>query len=361
MKKIFIPIILLLFLTIISWSYATDNNIRGLYLNINDANNFDPTELSKSGITDVFVLSSRFSTYNNYSVILPKVLNKLKGTGIKVHAWIICFSDAEGEFVNPINNTSYLSQLIDDIGVIVNDYGIDGVQLDYVRFPIENPAYKYVNGDEYVTNFTRSVRDKIKGIKPDIMLSAALVPEWYEKDSIQVNGFNRQGNIDYGVNTTLLYGQNYVAMSEYLDFLVPMVYRGFSLKLGSVFRDTSWVESTTRFAVERVNKPVISALTTYISNDELETSLTYMSVGDVNRDIQSVYSGGGKGFALFRYGVLDKNFFSSQINMISNQDPNPSIVNDLDKSLGDVPMGESGVPLIFILLSLILIGLVYKH
>jgi hypothetical protein len=333
--------------------------MRGLYLNSGDVDTFNPTLLVNGGITDVFVLSSRFSTSNNYSVILPKVLSKLKGTGIRVHAWIICFSDAQGSFINPTNNTYYLNQLIDDIGKIVNDYDIDGVQLDYVRYPIDNPAYKYINGDEYVTNFTRSVRDKIKGIKPEIMFSAALVPEWYEVDSNIVNDLNRQGDISKGVNTTLLYGQNYVAMSEYLDFLVPMVYRGFSLKLGSVFRDTFWVESTTRFAVERVNKPVVSALTTYISNDELETSLTLMSVGDVNRDIQSVYSGGGKGFALFRYGVLDKNFFSDSTNggdLAINQTNNSSILNKT--SPGDVFLNQSGFPL-FILFGFICFGIGY--
>lgn len=348
-------------------SYAVDwNNInmRGLYLNSADVNSFNPNELVNGGITDVFVLSSRY-TNPKYDVNLPKVLSKLNGTGIRVHAWIICFSDSQGNFINPSNNNEYLNNLTNDIGKIVSDYDIDGVQLDYVRYPIENPAYQYSDGDKHVTDFVHGVRDKIKGIKPNVALSAALVPEWYEIDSNIVNNLNLQGDISKGVNTTLLYGQNYVEMSQYLDFLMPMVYRGFSLKLGSIFRPTQWVESTTRFAAERVNKPVISALTTYISNDEFETSLTNMSVNDLNMDIRSVYSGGGKGFALFRYGVLDKNFFfqnsanSTGSTIENNQTNNSPILNKTNPD--NVFLNKTGLPLFIILCLLCLFGICYNE
>ncbi|MDR3292087.1 MAG: hypothetical protein LBT10_08080 [Methanobrevibacter sp.] len=338
-------VLLLILFSFIMGSYAVDwnnANVRGLYLNSVDVNDFSPLELIRGNITDVFVISSRF-TNPKYDVNLPKVISKLNGTGIRIHAWIICFQDVDGTFVNPENNTTYPNQLIEDIGKIVSDYDIDGVQLDYVRYPIENPAYLY-DGDKNVTQFVSNVSDKIKAIKPNVALSAALVPEWFDNDDYSlVNALNRQTppNISKGENTTLIFGQNYVEMSQYLDFLMPMIYRGYS------FRDTYWVETTTRFAVERVGKPVIPAIQTYRSDDDL----TRLSMKELDGDIQATFNGGSKGFALFRYGVLDKSFFNS---FTTNNDK--SVSDDgINSAINDVnpnyfSLYKTGFPLFLVLI-----------
>jgi hypothetical protein len=75
-----------------------------------------------------------------------------------------------------------------------------------------------------------------------------------------------------------------------------------------------------------------------------------MPVIDVNTDIQSVYNNGGKGFALFRYGVLDKDFFLNSINNGSESEIN--LTNDLHI------LNKTGI-LLFLLFAIICFGIGY--
>ena len=99
------------------------------------------------------------------------------------------------------------------------------------------------------------------------------------------------------------YGQDYGQLSQYLDFLVPMIYKG------NYRQDTSWIGRTTANIVSYSNgKPVISGIQTYKSDD----NLVALSASEINQDIQSALSNGASGYALFRYGWLDKTFFQNK-------------------------------------------------
>jgi hypothetical protein len=98
------------------------------------------------------------------------------------------------------------------------------------------------------------------------------------------------------------YGQDYTELSKYLDFIVPMIYKG------NYGKDTSWIGTTTKYIVNHSNgKPVIVGIQTYRSDSNLEK----LSLSEINTDIKKAIQNGAAGYCLFRYGVMDKNFFQS--------------------------------------------------
>ena len=256
---------------------GTYNNVHGLWLNVDDVNNVDVNELISAGITDVFVKANRIS-YPIYQNVLTTIINKLQGTEIRIHAWITCFVDANGNWVDPkdSNTTDALVKTVKDI---TTNYNIAGIHLDYVRYP--GTAYKHSGGTEAITSFVQRVYNTVKSIKAKVAVSAALMPE--------------------GAANAYYYGQDYAKLSNYLDFLVPMIYEG------NYNEDNDWITSATAYIVSHSTKPVVAGLQTYKS----DSNLVALSVKEINQDIQSALSGGSSGFALFRYGWLDKDFFKT--------------------------------------------------
>lgn len=344
---------------------ASSSDIHGVWLTANDALKLNATDINnliKTGITDIFVKTNRI-TDPTYESVLPTLLALVNGTGINVHAWITCFKDANGNWIDPQGKTSYEVQvpyteavtlsyqqrykgyyykaytvkvkkwyksgkrwkyyytyvtkykrvygwtyrtvyytgyvtkyrtetrytydttyntrLIDFIKNITSTYNIQGIHLDYVRYSGvgDNAAYKNPGGTEAITSFVQQVYEAVNAIKPDVKVSAALMPEGSE-------------NAKY-------YGQNYTQLSQYLDFLVPMIYKG------NYNKGTAWIASTTKYIVEHSNgKPVVAGLLTYVSDD----NVTRLSAAELQNDINTAISSGSSGYVLFRYGLINSSF-----------------------------------------------------
>lgn len=330
-------------------------NVHALWISADEASSVNLSELLKAGITDVFVKTNRFSS-PNYKTVLTAILSKLNGTGIRVHAWVSCFIDEDGDWVNPLGetitttvkvpytktvkvatkkwykswykvwykswykssgiwksywnyywnykwkyywsysyktstyyktktitstNTTFNDALVKYIAQLAKNYDIDGIHLDYVRYP--GTAYKHSGGTNAITNFVKKVDETLYSISPKISLSAALMPE------CSVNGY--------------YYGQDYAVLSNYLDFLVPMIYKG------NYNKNTSWIGTTTKWIASHSTKPVVAGLQVYESDSNVEK----LPASEIKQDIQSAISNGASGYALFRYGWLDKAFFNQTI------------------------------------------------
>jgi len=248
-------------------------------------NTLNVTQLTKMGITDVFVKVSQ----TNYKSVLTSIFSKVSGTGIKIHAWITCFY-YNGSWINPQKNTTYVTSLISFISSVtkysVNGKNLDGIHLDYVRYP--GTAYKYTGATATITSFVQKVYNTVKAINSSVTVSAALMPEG------SVNAY--------------YYGQNYTQLSNYLDFLVPMIYKGnygYNSSTGTNSKGssgTNWIASTVAYIVSQSNgKPVIAGLQTYRSDN----NVTAISASELQNDINAAMSNGASGYALFRYGLID--------------------------------------------------------
>ncbi len=327
-------------------------DVRGIWLRAEDVNALNIDEIKGAGITDIFI-KTNFITVPTYQNVLTTLLNKLKNTDIRVHAWVTCFKDSNGNWIDPQGQYSYtvkvpyivnkyktwykewykswykyggiwrytwkytwkykwnyqyaykdelrtvydlskVNTLINSISELTRNYNIDGIHLDYVRYP--GTAYKYKGGTETITSFVKKVYENVKQIKPKAMVSAALMPE------CSVNAY--------------YYGQDYAKLAPYLDFIVPMIYKG------NYNKNSAWIASTTKWIVEHSGgKPVLSGLQTYQSDDKV----IQITANELKEDIKSSINNGASGYVLFRYGLIDSDFF---------KDPNDhSIRYDLSKVL----------------------------
>ena len=274
-------------------------------------------------------------------------------TGIRVNAWVTCFLDADGNWINPAGttytytvkvtkkvavktlykswykswykykgkwhyvwkyvwktkityktvtttekktglDTSHNTQVLNAIIDMVKNYGVDGINLDYVRYP--GTAYKYSGSTQIITSFVKSVYNSVKSINKQVAVSADLMPEKSE-------------NAYY-------YGQNYTQLAQYLDFMVPMIYAGnygYNSSTGtnsSGQSSASWISSTVQYIVSQANgTPVVAGLQAYRSDD----NITPIPASELQNDINAAINNGSSGYALFKYGYISSDFIHINI------------------------------------------------
>ncbi len=255
-------------------------NVRGYWINpqATPLNTINVTSLQDEGITDVFISTSKSNPSS-----LQGFITKFNNSGIRVHAWVSCFHDGNN-WIDPGNQTQ-VEVITSSIINIATNYGIDGIHLDYARYSGTpgNEAYRY-NGTTHVTSFVQDIYNEIQLInnqdtpdKPYILLSAALMPE------TSANGY--------------YYGQNYTQLAPYLDFMVPMIYKG------NYRKNTTWIAYVTDYIVNAANgTPVVAGLQTYMS----DTYAIPIPSSELEGDIQAALDNGSYGYVLFRYGLTDE-------------------------------------------------------
>jgi hypothetical protein len=334
-------------------------NISAIWLNAEDAANLNVTKIKNTGITDIFVKCNIYSsTYQN---TLKNVVSMFKNSGIRINAWVTCFLDANSKWINPAGttytytvkvtkkvpvktpykywykswykyrghwyykwkyvwktkttyknvtttqkktglNTTYNTKVLNATTNMVKNCGIDGVNLDYLRYP--GTAYKYTNSSQIITSFVKSIYNSVKSINSSVAVSADLMPE--------------------GKMNAYYYGQNYTQLAKYLDFMVPLVYKGnfgYNSSKGtssSGKNGTNWIGSSIAYIVSQSNgTPVVAGLQAYRSAN----NQTAIPLNELQNDIDSAVKNGASGYALFRYGKITEAFFknSASITFTSEQ------------------------------------------
>lgn len=249
--------------------------IRAYWINTgtNELNHISIKELKNSGITDLFVLIDK----NDPEGSLKPYVNAFSGSGIKIHAWINCFK-SNGKWFDPADNAR-TTILFKKIITIAYKYNVDGIHLDYVRYP--GTAYKHQQPADTITSFVKRVYDNIQYInrlkihgKHTVLLSAALMPECE--------------------NNSYYYGQDYTKLASYLNYLMPMIYKG------NYHQNTNWIGTTTKYIVEHAaGRPVIVGLLNYHS----DTNYAPLPKSELSWDIKTAIFNGSFGYVLFKYGM----------------------------------------------------------
>ena len=164
--------------------------------------------LAANGITDLFVnvAGAGFAHYPTRCLPtsnicrtrgdqLAQCLAAAKGTGIRVHAWVLCFNGTRSvggqmgvftkngwrlknrkgvltEYLNPSKPDlqSYMLAAIEDVA---RRYPVAGVHLDFVRW--YEGAQKPQNAASVITGFVSSARRRVKSVRPGAWLTAAVL------------------------------------------------------------------------------------------------------------------------------------------------------------------------------------------
>lgn len=164
-------------------------------------------ELQRFGITDIFVnvagagfahYPSRIlppsETFTRHGDQLAACLRAASGTGIRVHAWIMCFTGTRGsaarlkmfaqkgwrvrskkgeltEYLDP-SNAELRQYLLSAVEEVTRRYAVHGIHLDFVRWYEGSRLPK--NATVPVGRFVAQARTKVKGVRPSAIFSTAV-------------------------------------------------------------------------------------------------------------------------------------------------------------------------------------------
>ncbi len=239
--------------------------------------------LASQGTKHILLHSYAFTAYGESSAI--SWIKQANDCGIKVHIWMQvayeggwhALSNRDGSF-----DYGYINERINQAKYYAGVPGVSGVHFDYLRYP--RTAHNYPNAVNSINYFVSNAVSAIKSVNPNCLASAAIMPE--------------------PSSMVYYYGQSFSTLSKYLDFIVPMVYKGNHAK------NTAWIRDVTGGFVDHSNgAQVWTGLQAYRSDDD-ETPL---SVSELTGDAQTSLNAGAKGVIMFRWGVTSYINFDSLV------------------------------------------------
>jgi len=277
MKKITVLLALCL-----SINLAAQINTNGIWVWSKYMNEVNLDELKEKNIGNIILHEIAFEKHGVDSTMA--FVRAAESKGILVHIWFQCFYSG-GKWVSPIDDEKkwikqdYYDSVIARAKQYV-DYGVKAFHLDYIRYG--GTAHKHMVSEHCsptwsITEFCRQFNVAVKCMDSTILLSAALMPE---------------------IDSEYYYGQNPAQMGEYIDILMPMIYRHSKTykKLGPQWPD----ESAKWFVAHAGKAQVWAGTTTYDGGEDVVRSL---SAEELLSDCEDFRDTGVKGIVLFRFGL----------------------------------------------------------
>lgn len=222
------------------------------------------------------ILLHVMAIHNSGKSAVVSFISKAHKYGMKVHLWMqVCY--ANGKWVRPIDKNnhikySFLNKKIKEAKRYAKIKGVDGIHFDYVRFG--GTAHLYKDPNRAINYFSKKVSIEIHKIRPNCIVSAALMPE--------------------PKMMTYYYGQDVSTMSKYMDALIPMVYKG------NYHQTTKWITSVTKTFVKQSNGAQIwTGLQSYHSDSNAKK----LTQSALRKDAKAAMAGGAYGVILFRIGI----------------------------------------------------------
>lgn len=263
-------------------SNETSNNHYGYWSFGRDMKALDLEDLSKKGVTDIFLNFYAYTLYNMTGV--EEFIAEANDFGIHTHIWTQIFW--LGEWVKPIDNgvinQEYFNEKIEELKYYAQTKGLSGIHYDYLRFSgspdfagsdeydraIDNPG-----GMEAISLFVKQANTAIHEINPNLIISAAVCPM-------------PEHLVDW-------FGCNYSALTSSVDAVLPMLY------IGSFYKDVSWVSENAKwFRENSKGADVWPGLQGYITDNNMNV----VPIAQAKMEINAVLDQNATGAIFYRYG-----------------------------------------------------------
>ena len=266
------------------------SNGYGYWVFGSDMKSVNLNTLASQGTTDLF-LNFYALTAHGQSAVESWIASANK-LGIRVHIWMQAFYD--GDWINPVKNGSpnqaFFNQKIAEAKKYANLKGVAGVHIDYLRYP--GNAHATSGGTAAINSFVKQITQAVRSVNPNLILSCAVMPET--------------------TDNKYYYGQDMATISQYMDVVIPMVYRG------NYNSETAWIKSTTKWFVDNSKGAKIwSGLQGYVSDE----NTAKLSPSAIKTDSQSAINGGAAGVIIFRWGVTNFVNFKSLTGYLASSGP----------------------------------------
>lgn len=224
--------------------------------------------------------------------ITRRLIAAAKQQNLKVHAWMQVFKE-KNSWVNPIENLGggqgrYKQEEFDRIIAkaqrYVDEFDVDGIHLDYVRF--SGVGANLANSNNYsngvtaagaITEFCRQLRAAIDSRLEGVILSAAMMT---------------------GANAVYYYGQDAYEMGKYIDILMPMAYKYYA----NTTYDDNWVRGTCATFTQATSTQVWAGIQTYTHVPGTENVIG-SEASVIRADAEVIRDTKCSGVVLFRYAL----------------------------------------------------------
>ena len=231
--------------------------------------------------------------------------------GLEIHAWIAAMpvgsstslgcklmrkkgfnirNFSTGAYVNPADPK--FAKYLGDICVeITKNYDIDGINLDYIRYPDGWPNPSYKNGDtpdarrENVTNVVKEIYRRVKTLKPWVKVSCSPIGKYDDLSRFSSKNYNAKHRVSQDAQFWI--------KTEIMDQLYPMQY----------WRDDNYYPFCADWIENSNGHDIISGLGTYF----LDSREGNLSVTEISREMY-VSRWLGMGHAHFRSKFLLDNY-----------------------------------------------------
>lgn len=262
-----------------AWYYSTSPYHKGGW-------NGAMKEYKELGINTLFI---HFASANQIRGItkeeglanLAKAVKAGRENGIKVHAWVTCFSldglpaktirdfknkklslNENEKWLNPANTENH-NLIISCLSTLVKN-GVDGIHLDYVRSP--NTSMTSPSVADSITDFVAKASKTVKRINPKIQLSAAVfpTPKGAKKLNQDYPKWVNDGHVDFV--TPMLYTQSPNQFGEFLKMCSEVVPLGKIIPGIGTGADESQTDSVTTSAEIDLSKDCLGVA--FFSFDE---------------------------------------------------------------------------------------------
>lgn len=240
------------------------------------------TDMKQHGVTDIFLNYYAFTKYNESDVV--SWIANANQQDIKVHIWAQIFY--AGKWIRPVNNGvinyTFFEEKIKELTYYASLEGVGGVHYDYLRYSgseaYNNSTQQNPGGMEAITLFVNMSTTAIRNVNPNIIISAAIMPE---PDALKS-----------------WYGDDYEQISYYMDAIIPMVYTE------NYRQNVTWVKKTTQWFVDNSKgAEVWTGLQGYAVNDYDEEYISNTPVSQMTNEINAALDAGSKGAIVFKYGL----------------------------------------------------------
>ena len=251
--------------------------------------------LASQGATDLFLNYAAISKHGQSAV--ESWISSANKLGMNVHIWMQAFYQG-GSWTNPVKsgspNTAFFEKKISEAKTYAKIKGVSGIHFDYLRYP--GTAYKTTGGTAAISQFVKQATEAIHKINSNLIVSCALMPET--------------------TSNAYYYGQDYSAISQYMDVVIPMIYKG------NYGKTSTWITTTTKWFVDNSKgAQVWAGLQGYKS----DSSVVKLTSSEIKKDSQAALDGKAPGVIIFRYGVTNLVDFNS----LSDKSSSPSTTGSI--------------------------------
>lgn len=263
--------------------------------------------------------------------------------GMEIHAWVVVIpvgkwnsygckalhrkmpkliiKKGDQGYMDPANphTASYMASLCKEI---TTNYDIDGIHLDYIRYP---EAYRYSahRYNEHITAIVSAVRRSILAVKPWVKLSCAAIGKYSDLPRRTSNGWSALGTGRQDAQGWLRNGL--------IDQLYPMIY----------FRNSDFVPFALDWAENTYGGHLAGGLAAYMLSDKEGG----WQLSEIERQM-NLLRATKSGFAFFRNKFLTDNIKGLYSYVKQTFCPYPALVPPMKRSDGKEIQKPSGLKVI---------------